>query len=222
MTTRASGAVCLRACGAPVEIDILVRKCLSRRTRMRRGAPSSRQAPVGHGQHAVAAARDPGVVRGDDQAAAGPMRLRDKQRRDVLGGLRVQRGGRLIGEYASRMIDQRPRHGHPLTLPSGQLRRPLGAGPLDPDVGQRLSRPLFPLSPADARAGVLQGERDVRQRGQMIDDGLVVRDHADQRVPGARPGRAPSRRGPGVDEQGAAVGPDRQPENAEQGGLPAP
>ena len=33
------------------------------------------QAPVGHGEHAVARVRDAGVVRGDDQAAAGLTRL---------------------------------------------------------------------------------------------------------------------------------------------------
>ena len=62
----------------------------------------------------------------DDRHAFLPCGLLDHGL-DVLARGRIQRAGRFVHEQDRTAIGQRPRHGHALGLPAGQLRRrPLG------------------------------------------------------------------------------------------------
>src|SRR4051794_16567189 len=72
--------------------------------------------PVGDGRRVrVVGDHDHGLAEVVDRVA--------QQAEDLVGGLRVQVAGRLVGEHDRRTVDQRARHGDALLLAAGELGR---------------------------------------------------------------------------------------------------
>ena len=62
---------------------------------------------------------EPGVVRGDDERGALPLRCIEQQLGDGGGSVVVEIGRRLVGEYERRPIHQRTGDGNALLLADG-------------------------------------------------------------------------------------------------------
>ena len=78
-----------------------------------------------------------------------------QQGEHLVGGLRVEVAGRLVGEHHRRAVDQRARHGDALLLTAGQLGRPVGEPVAEADGVDQLVEPLL--------VGLLAGERERQQ-----------------------------------------------------------
>ena len=89
----------------------------------------------------------------------------------------VQVGQRLVHEHQRRFRHDRPRDGHPLLLPAGQLRRVLVRLAGQPHQPQRLVHPPGPLGPRDLPHG--QAGRGVAPHGQVREQGVVLEHHAE-------------------------------------------
>ena len=80
---------------------------------------------------------------------ARPRRAPVGQRREhVVGGVRVEIAGRLVGQKDARRIGDRARDRHALLLAAGKFRRPVGQPLLEPEIAQQLGARLR-ASPRD-------------------------------------------------------------------------
>ena len=84
-----------------------------------------------------------------------------EQPHDLLPGLRVQRARRLIGQQKHWLIHQRPRDGHPLLLPAGELGRVMMHPVCEPQGLQ--GRLRFALAFLAGGGGIEQRQGDVVQ-----------------------------------------------------------
>ena len=98
----------------------------------------------------------------------------------IAGGTRVEVAGGLVGQDQVGLGDQRPGHGHPLLLPTGQLAGTVLHPPGQTHLGQRGHGPLLAL--AAAHAGVDERQLHVlpgRHGGQEVE---LLEDEADAPV----------------------------------------
>ena len=92
-------------------------------------------------------------------------------------GIAVQRAGRLVRQNDVRVIDQRPRDGHPLHLPAGELIRLFIHMLFKTDLPQRLLGPPFSLPSGDA--GDRQRKLHVGPHALMHDQIVALEHEAD-------------------------------------------
>ncbi|AKT39237.1 uncharacterized protein CMC5_084820 [Chondromyces crocatus] len=104
----------------------------------------------------------------------------DEQPHDLLLPRRVQVAGGLVREQHRGVGHDRPRDGHALLLPSGQLRRRVPLAPREPHVGQRLQRLRPPLARGDPP--VHQRQLHVLRRGRARQQ-VEALEHEPQVVP---------------------------------------
>ncbi len=107
---------------------------------------------------------NPLVVADDDDAPALLLGDPPQQPHDLVTDLRVEIGGRLIGQDERRVVDQRPGDRHPLLLAARQL---LGqeVEPLaETQVGQELRRLVARRAPLEP--GQLSDDRNILQGGK--------------------------------------------------------
>ena len=87
------------------------------------GVSSRDDQAVAHVDDAVAARADAGIV-GDDDEGLALLRVELlHEAHDLVGGLRVERAGRLVGPDDRRVVDERAGDGDALALAAGELRR---------------------------------------------------------------------------------------------------
>src|SRR3954453_22311375 len=105
-----------------------------------------------------------------------------QQAEHLLGGVRVQVAGRLVGEQHGRPVHERAGDGDALLLAAGELGRPVRQAVAQPDGLDQLIQPrLVGLAP-----GERQREHDVLQRGQHGDEVEGLEDEAQPVAPQAR------------------------------------
>ena len=93
------------------------------------------------------------------------------------GGALVEVAGRLVGHENGGVVDQRARDGHPLLLAAGEL---AGIGPAlgrEAHLGEDARHPRG--NRIVARAGDLEGERDVFRGGPVLEQAEVLEDDAE-------------------------------------------
>ena len=121
----------------------------------------------------------------------------EEQVEHALGGLRVERPGRLVGEQQARLVRERPRHRDALALSAGELRGKVIGAIGEPHLLQQRERAAAALGAV--HAGADERHFDVRASGQRAEQEVALEDEADE-LP-TRAGR--TRLGP----HGAAVDP---------------
>ena len=84
---------------------------------------------------------DVGFVRDEHDGVARFVQALE-ERHDLDAGLRVEVAGRLVGEQDRRVVDERARDRHALTLAAGQLVRPVVLAVAQLDLLERLVRAL--------------------------------------------------------------------------------
>src|SRR5262245_44633600 len=140
-----------------------------------------------------------------------------KQAQYVLGRLRIQVAGRLVGKDDGGTRDQRAGHGDPLLLAAGELGRQVVAAVLQPDRREQLIEPLLVRLPAGNRQRqdqVLLGRQDGQQVEELEDEAELVAAQLRQ-VSVVELGDV------GPVDQDPATGRAIEPgEHMEQGGLP--
>ncbi len=67
---------------------------------------------------------------------------RDQRLHDFMRCLRIEIAGGFVCEEQARVIDQRPRDGHPLLLPARKLARRIAPSIAEPKKAERRARPL--------------------------------------------------------------------------------
>ena len=102
------------------------------------------------------------VVADEQQARADLLAQLADQGQHLLGGLRVERPGRLVGQHDLRAVGQCPGDGHPLLLADAELRRLVVQPVGQPDLPEQVPGPLRVGRPA----GEAHPELHVLQRGE--------------------------------------------------------
>src|SRR5262245_306592 len=102
------------------------------------------------------------LVRDHDHRLAELVDGAAQQAEHLLGGVRVQIAGRLVGEQHGRPVHERAGDGDALLLAAGELRRPVRQAVAQPDGLDQLVQPRL----VGLAAGQGERQRDVLQRGQ--------------------------------------------------------
>jgi hypothetical protein len=123
------------------------------------------QAAVAQGQDALGTLGERRVV-GDDHETRLPRTIeRQHQLENAGGGLPIEIAGRLVGEHAGRLGDQRARDRRPLPLASRQLRRGVPQTVPESDLAEHGRSARFCLG--FRHAPDVQRHGDVLQRGEL-------------------------------------------------------
>ena len=131
--------------------------------------------PVGHrGGRGLVGDHDHGLVELVDGLA--------QQAQHLLGGVRVQVAGRLVGEQHGGPVHERARHGDALLLAAGELRRPVRQPVAQADRVDQLVEPLL----VGVAAGERQRQDDVLRGGQDRDEVERLEDEAQAVAPQPR------------------------------------
>ena len=77
------------------------------------------------------------IVGGDDHGEAGGAHELGQRLEHMLGGVRVEIAGRLVGKQDARRIGDRARDRDPLLLAAGELGRPMGQPLLQAEIAQQ-------------------------------------------------------------------------------------
>ena len=131
-----------------------------------------------HDRHAVADLLDHGhFVRDDDDRDAELFVQVLQQPQDRLGGLGVERRGRLVAQQHIRVVCERPRDGNALLLSSGELLRVRLRLVSDAD---QLEQPVHLVRDLlSGKAAAAQRIRDISEHGARRHQIEVLKDHAD-------------------------------------------
>ena len=131
-------------------------------------------------QRAVGARRKLGIVRDDDEARARAAVQLEHEVEHVAGGASVEVAGRLVGEHARRLGDQRARQRHALALTAGQLTRAMRGALGEPDALEQRPRPgagrLRRFAPDVQRHG------DVLERAELGQEMMELVDETERAV----------------------------------------
>jgi hypothetical protein len=106
-----------------------------------------------------------------------------QQREHLLAGRGVEGSRRLVGQQEPRLVREGPGDRYPLALTPGEDRRTGGASLREPDLGQQVACPPFPLGagpPAEHR------HLDVLRRGERREQVRELEDETDRPRPVAR------------------------------------
>ena len=86
------------------------------------------------------------IVGGDDDGEPGGAHQLRQRVEHVLGGVRVEIAGRLVGQQNPRRIGNRARDRDALLLAARELRRPVREALLEAEIGEQIGRALARLS----------------------------------------------------------------------------
>ena len=99
----------------------------------------------------------------------------------LVGGVRVEVAGRLVGQHAGRLGDQRAREGAALALAAGELARLVLEALAEADLAPGLSRPLLSASLRPMRR-MNSGIATFSTRGELRQQVVELVDEAERRV----------------------------------------
>src|SRR5579884_587820 len=175
---------------------------------------------VAEPDHPVGAGGQVGVVGHDHERhplvpVEGP-----HQAEELVGGLRVDGAGGLVGQHQGRSVDQRPRDRHPLLLPAGELVGPVAQAVVEPDQAEQALGPAPAL--AQVPAHVADGQEHVLEHRQGGHQVVLLEDEPD--APAAQVGPPAVAQTTGVDpldQHPAPGGAHQQAGHVEEGGLAA-
>ena len=143
-------------------------------------------------------------------------RAGEEQIEDALGGARVKRAGRLVGQQQARFVGQRARHRDPLALAAGELARQVVGAVGQADLVEQRERAAATLGVV--HAGADQRDFDVRPGGQRLQQQMALEDEAHDLAAGAH-GMALLPDGAPVDQDAARVGLLEAADQAQQRAL---
>jgi hypothetical protein len=110
---------------------------------------------------------------------------RGKRAEYVIGGLRVEIAGRLVGQQHARAVGDGARNGDTLLLAAGQFRRPMALPLRKTKITEKFARAGCGLGARQARDHLRQDK--ILERRKLRQQMMELVDEADFRAPQRRP-----------------------------------